>query len=292
MPQLIIDAYPPLDFNYLVEIGKNYRYLKIDNKKKILDTVVSAHPVFNCALDSAQIYYRVRIVGKNSITHVEDVIWPKSSTEASVRFGDICYLSNSLFTALDEKEVKHDEIVIITKFRMIPESEIRLFPIGEIDSIVRSGKGYFVEKKEDVEKIQNIINACTFKNYYATLAYIMQDSFLFEQLTCKNHIISKYTLQKILNNLQAKIDVVGFPSVKRRGGRNIGVATNNFWNNWAILSISKIHVKRLPFGYYDLIFLEHVSDIGRDGIFYWEKNVDKNMKEYLLLPQPYRPDSF
>ena len=225
------------------------------------------------------------------ITHIDDVIWPKTSTGTQTRFGNMCYLANSEFTALDEKDVKHGENVIITRFVMLPNAAIKLFPAGEADAIVRAGKGHFTPQ-EQAEKIQGLINACTIENHHKSLAYVMQDSFLFEQLTSGDHVISGYALQGIFNKHKTRMDAVGYPSIKRRGGLNIGVVTDNFWNSWAILSISKARVRRLPFGYYDLIFLEHVSGIGYDGSLHWEKNLDKNIKSWLLLSPPYRPCNF
>ena len=283
MKKLIIDEYPPLDFNYFVNMGSKYSKFSIEDKKKLIDEVIGVHPILTCVLREAPIYFRIRNISNQSITHVHEIIWPKSNIGTPTRYGNMCYLAEADFTALAETEDGERNTVIITRFKMLENTELRIFPVGEIDMLVRSGKGYLTPPQA-VSAILDRINACTIENHYTTLAYIMQDSFLFEQLTCDSRELSGHTIRGILNRGKPRIDAIGYPSVKRRGGLNLGVVTDNFWDIWTFAGISKARVRLLPFGYYDLIFLEHVIGIDSYGTLHWEKHPNKNEKKWLPLP--------
>lgn len=248
MPRLIIDDYPPLDFNYLVSKGRRYPGLNFEEKREFIDEVIRVHPVLTYDFSSTTTFFRVRYIDNQSITHVNEIIWPQSSTGTVTRFGNMCYLANSDLTALSEVDDKGRNTVIISRFRMLEGAKLRIFPAGETDMIVRSGVGYFTPP-EQVAIIKNVINNCTSENYYSSLSYIMQDSFLFEQLICADRELSGHTIRGIFNKNQIKIDAIGYPSGKRRGGLNLGVVTDNFWDSWIFVGISKARVRRLPFGY-------------------------------------------
>ena len=277
MPRLIIDDYPPLDFNYLVSMGRTYPTLTIEEKKRFIDEVIRVHPVLNYEFSSTATFFRVRYISNQKITHIGDIIWPQSNTGTVTRFGNMCYLANSDLTALAEADNKGRNTVVISRFKMLEDARLRIFPAGETDRIIRSGTGYFTPH-DKAEIIQDRINACTIENHYSALAYIMQDAFLFEQLTCDDRELSGHTIRGVFDKHKTKMDAIGYPSVKRRGGLNLGVVTDNFWDSWIFVGISKARVRPLPFGYYDLIFLEHVSGIDSDGTLHWEKHPNKNEK--------------
>lgn len=160
MSKTIIDDHPPLDFKYLTDKISNFALLEKKEQILFIDEVVSAHAVLNFAVFLPyHTFYRVRNIDGISIDHVQDILWPITTTTLSNRFGNLCYLANSDFVALAETEPKprddERQTVVITRFQMIKGEKARILPIGETDMIVRTGRGFFTPEA-DAKRIQNL----------------------------------------------------------------------------------------------------------------------------------------
>lgn len=280
----ILEKYPPLEFNYFLKKCNEFNSYTSTSKKKFILEVINIHPLLNYEMFTSAPFFRVRIVSDKKIDNVQDVLWPPQKLGTNTRFGNLCYMSNSDRSALTETEIKDGQIAVVVRFKLVDNVRLKILPIGETDMIARSGVGY-ITNDEKAKIIQGMIKNMSLKDYDKTLTFIMQDSFLFQQLIGKDRELSQFTFNSITEKLTFPIDLISYPSVKYRGGLNFGVIQNNFWDKWQFFSISKIRVNVLPFGYFKIKFLEHVTSIDKEGKLFWENhNPDNGMNFPSLLP--------
>lgn len=278
----LFEKYPPLDFNYFINICKEYDTYDEEQKKIFINKVVKVHPLLTYDIYSPAYFFRVRKITNQEIKYLSDVLWPPPAIGMNTRFGNICYMANSDKAAFKETGIVDGDIAILVRFRIIPGVKLRTLPIGDTDMIARSGVGY-TTNYESVKKIDNLLHSLSIIDYYKTLTFLMQDSFIFEQLTSTNWNISKYTINCILQKQNDPLDVISYPSTKYRGGLNFGVIPHKFGSQWVIAGISKVRVNVLPYGYYDINFLEHVIDINNAERLIWEKHDERNGKKWRPL---------
>lgn len=275
----------PLKIDYLIENIQQFKNKTDNDKINFINEVIENHPIFGIYVHPEYNLFRVRSINKNNIDcikTVDDLLWPNHKGLNHNRFGNYCYLSNSEFTALSEKEECIENDVVLTAFSMRDEFKAPMLPIGELNKIIRFGTGYILnEGHEPLEDILNYIRHIEEENRTNIICITMQESFIFGILSSSDRYISQYTIEKLINSYDHEIAIIGYPSNTYNYGYNFAIDTKYFSELFDFYSIRKCHIKKLPYKIYDIYPFENVKKIS-GGLLIWEKHNLDGDYQYVL----------
>lgn len=288
MPPTLTEAFPPLALDELLDGIAAFGAGSLEAKKNFIERLVDHHVLLNVNWGQDWRYRRVRKLDPGTpIDHVDHVIWRKDRPAAAGRanpanFG-VLYLADRSNTAFAEARIEDDDVVF-AEFQILPGRSVRLYPIGELAQLSRSGRGFLLGELSG--QINSLVNAC--QPWDAARAMLITDAFLFSCVSGQDdYEVSAHVVMSAFNKLP-ELTAVGYASRLQPGAINFAVRIENFWGDWGLSSIRRGHAKHLAEGFYRFDDIRRVSGIAPDGAFHWS---DAPLPEHhgVLFTPPWRP---
>lgn len=289
MPPTITQRHPPLPLNELLPLIKDFAFMPLNEKKAVIDRLVSVHPTFNLAWGSGSKYRRCRAIQKDEIPeHVDQLIWrvgvPARLGRANPEGFQVLYLADRPETALSETHVT-DGHVVMTDFVIREGRSIRVAPIGEMANVQRNGRGYL--SNEIASAVDGMINAC---DYYEIRSLLITDAFLWDCFVKSDEYEVTSHVAHAIFNKNDQINAIAYPSRRQFGAVNFAIKVDSFWDAWGIESVRYGHAVHLAMGYFDFRGSKGVDGIYNDGRLRWT-SLDNPNGGILLGPPFYKDGS-
>tara|TARA_R110002020_G_scaffold40554_16_gene119870 strand:+ start:4905 stop:5807 length:903 start_codon:yes stop_codon:yes gene_type:complete len=202
-------------------------------------------------------------------TNVSDLIWPPEQLarqgRANAAGNSIMYVSDREGTALSEVEHKSG-LAVVSRYRIRNPGGIRLIPLGEITAIQRSGHGPFLQDQSHV--ISGMLRACHRED---ALTLILIDSFLADLMA--KHDINYLETVALVNAVYNKCPNavgIGYPSVMCRGGMNIALKTDGFWDDWNLTMVTACEYESPGYAIHRPMTRQNVKGITNSGDLRWD----------------------
>ena len=278
----ITELYPPLPLAEIGGIAEAFPKMAAPEKKAVITRLVGIHPIFNVDWGKGWRYRRGRKLADGDMPRtVDELIWRKDAPAQLGRANpagfQILYVADRPDTALAELRVENDAVVV-ADFVIQDDRSIRVAPVGEIDLIIRTGRG------DHSGVVTDALNKCDFQE--AQLLAIA-DAFLAHCLTGHDdYEISSHVASSIFakNN---EISAVCYHSRRRYGAINFAVRTERFWEDWALSSVSYGKARHIAMGHYDYQRTKSVRGIYNDGRLVWDDESDP--RGYMPLEPAFTP---
>jgi hypothetical protein len=198
---------------------------------------------------------------------VDDVIWPNTTPAKPGRANHagtrLFYLADWPATALHEVGVR-DHWCCVSEFSIQDGRHVHIAPIGEFSQIMRARRGFISGDASD--GIFGTLRACAADE---AESLIRTDTFLYEQMVeHDNYDLSAAVAAAIFRKLN-KVSVVAYSSRRRARSMNFAVRTENFWDDWALVSVVRAHIKRSADGKFLLSDVEAVRSVSVCENLHW-----------------------
>lgn len=290
IPPTITQAYPPLDLDELVSGINRFPYMSLDGKRIFIDRLVNIHPALNLEWGPGHHFRRARKLDIGALPEaVADVIWPNDGSAELGRGNPEgvrrLYLADRQDTALCEARVKNGWVVI-ARFDIRPGHSAFIYPIGEINQIARTGRGFLTGGASD--EVSRRINACPLREQRSL---VLTDAFIYEQMVGHDEYEISSHIATAIFNKRPNLSAIAYSSRRHEGALNLVVRTETFWENWGLLSVKRAYARHLALGFYELGQITHVEGIYNSGKFRWEEHADSD-EAHLFLDPPFFPPEF
>lgn len=268
LPKTITDTFPPMPLRDIVRIVNDFPRMSIDEKKDAIALAVKVHPTINLDWGEGWVYHRCRIVdSEDKPGNLRGLIWRSDTTAALGRANPagfrVMYLADRPETALRECRVKRSPVVL-TDFVIRKSCGVRVAPIGELQQVQRTGRGFLLGNHSDT--VANYLNACG-KDHARSL--LITDAFLHQCFVGQDdHEISSHVAISIFHK-NPVIKAIAYQSVRQSGGVNFAVRVEDFWDTWGVRSVIYGEAVHLALGYYDIDAQKCVVEIDDEGALSW-----------------------
>ena len=290
MPPTLTEAFPPLPLAELRDLIEGFDASSLEQKKAAIERLVAHHVLLNFEWGQDWRYRRVQKLGPgDQVTNIDHVIWRKDQPAAPGRanpanFG-VLYMADRPNTAFVEARIGDDQVAI-AEFQVQPGKSVRLYPIGELCQIQRTGTGFLLGAESS--KINDLINAC--QPWDVARAMLITDAFLLKLVTAQDdYEVSAHVVMSIFNKIP-ELTVVSYSSRLLPGAINFATRIERFWEDWGIASIRCGRAQHLAMGYYCFGDIKRVEGIGSDGALNWS-DVSYPENNALLFKPPWTPGS-
>jgi len=187
------------------------------------------------------------------------------------------YIGDRDFTALSEIDHRNGHAVIS---RYSITDNVRLLPVGEMTSIQRSGRGSFLQDHSDT--MTDILNAC---DYGDALTLVTIDAFLADTMAASD---CDYDETNAIADAMFSKDTaakgIAYPSVKCRGGVNLAMKVDTFWDDWHLNMITFADYRSAGHSVYRPISRMNATGITNCGDIHWGEAEDEVRMNTLLSP--------
>lgn len=222
-------------------------------------------------------------------TNVADLVWAPEGVAAEGRANSpgqsLMYLGDRDGTALAEVNLEN-QFAVVSHYQISNSAGVRVVPIGEFTSIYRSGRGPFLQGFSDT--VTGMINAC---DHEEAQAMLLIDSFLSDTMADQNLAYEiTTTLAREMFEKQPEATAIAYPSVKRRGGMNLAVKPEGFWNDWSLVRAYFGEFDSPGAAMYKTTNKMSVTGIFADGRLRWGELEEDVRSRNLLDPFSPHPD--
>ncbi|MGS0467742.1 hypothetical protein ACU8V3_11805 [Cobetia marina] len=160
----ITEGHPPLPLAYLLEKIRCFDSMAIEDKRTFLSELVMVHPLLSVDYSKGSVFKRVREWDEEgSMDSFQDLLWNPVSISlgrANAKDSKVLYVADRIETALREV-VDSESFLLLSELQIRDGASCRLYPIGELLNIQRTGYGRIVGGS--ARKINEFLNACTKK---------------------------------------------------------------------------------------------------------------------------------
>ncbi len=284
MTRTVTEEFPPVPLDELAASIRDFPLLEVRDKQALIRRLVNRHPILCLQWGSGWRYRRARKLRVAAPPRtVEDLIWRKDGRATLGRANpagfSVLYLADRPNTSFCEIRAIDDE-VLLAEFEILSSRSIRVAPIGELECIQKSGRGYLTGDSSSC--VTELLNAC---NHNDAMALLVTDSFLRECLLNgdDNYEISSSVAISIFDKLPS-VSAIAYPSMRAFGAINFAVRADRFWDSWGISAVRcgrAIHVGQ---GYYQLKNTRDVVGITTDGQLEWSADMGTENSLCLLRP--------
>lgn len=251
----------------------------------------SVEPLFNeydilsLEFGRGSIFWRARKIESDVYPNIEDLDYPPSEYTDPGRLNDkgepFFYISVDMETALAEVNPDDGQLVQLAGFKIKNESPLKVAVVGEYSNVQKNGYMHFLGRDPDkaiLKMLNQLDRKEALKKIYIDrfFAHILRDP----KASDNNYQFSRSLTKAILGKSHA--DGIVFPSVKDRGGFNIGVKSKQsdkcFHN--VSCAIVKVHSKR-KFGLIDYEIVNSATHLDKDDDFLWpDKYIPESISQY------------
>lgn len=235
------------------------------------------YKILSVGLSRGNIFWRARTIKSKPFENLSDMYYPPSSLTAVGRLNDAgspCfYIAQVKETAIVEVDAKEGQLVQLAGFRVLDCNPVRLSVIGEYSNVQKAGYMHFLGDDPDMT-ISKILNSMPLHAALRTIyidkffAYVLADP----EAGRKNYMMSRALTQLIYARIKA--DGLVFPSVKDRGGFNIGirpVSSDKCFHNVCCLVV-RLGKKR-RFGLLDFEVVKSAKMLDSNQNFIWDDSL-------------------
>lgn len=238
-----------------------------------IEPLFSEYEILSLEFGRGSIFWRARVISDAPYTNLSEMDYPPAKYARVGRLNDLgnpCfYISARKETALAEVGARERQRVQLAGFRIVDEAPIRLAVIGEYSNVQKTGYMHFAGQDPDMT-ISKILNSMARQD---ALKKIYIDKFFAHVLAdpdaAKNGYRFSRALAQAIYAMNASSGIV-FPSVKDRGGFNIGVkaeASDRSFHNVCCLVAEMGKARR--FGIQDYEIVSSVERLDAENNFIW-----------------------
>lgn len=257
-----------------------------------IEPLFSEYEILSITLGRGHIFWRARKIEDEIYPNVDDLDYPPVKDVNVGRLNDkgipFFYISADIETALAEVEPDDGQLVQVAGFKVKNESPLIIAVVGEYSNVQKNGYMHFVGKDPD-KTILNMLNGLPRKE---AIKKIYIDRFFAHVLRDENACLNNYCYSRALSQALLSKNHAGgiaFPSVKDRGGFNLGIkseASDECFHNVSCL-IAKINAKR-EFGLIDYEIVNSATHIDENGEFVWpEKYFSESIGVYSMSKEEF-----
>lgn len=286
VPPTITEAHPPLPLDEITSLISAFARVTLAEKQAVIRRLVQVHPTLSLACGSGWKYRRCRKFSGNYVpTSVDELIWRKDAPaklgRANPEGYQILYLADRRDTALFEARVESD-VIAIAEFEIQAGKQTRVVPIGELSQAQRTGRGFL--SGDASHALTRMLNSSSIDD---ATSLLITDAFLLDCLVGHDdYNLSSFVALSIFEK-NPVVRVIAYPSKRQRGAINFAVRVEDFWDAWALSSVSYGAARHLAFGYFKVANKMGVDVITDNGCLRWCNVNDPN--ERILVAPPYCP---
>lgn len=238
-----------------------------------IEPLFNEYEILSLEFGRGSIFWRARVILDEPYTKLSEMDYPPAEYARAGRLNDpgepCLYISARKETALAEVGAKEGQRVQLAGFRILNEAPIRLAVIGEYSNVQKNGYMHFAGQDPDMT-ISKILNSMPHQD---ALKKIYIDKFFAQVLADQDAANNGYRFSRALAQAiyarNASSGIV-FPSVKDRGGFNIGVkaaASDRSFHNVCCF-VAEIGKAR-KFGVQDYGIVSSVERLDANNNFIW-----------------------
>ncbi len=280
----ITQMHRPIPLNELIPLINDFPSMSVNEKKAVIDRLVTVHPTYNLNWGPGSKYRRCRVLENGDVpNNINQLIW-RADVRAQLGRANpegfqVLYIADRPETALAETRVTSGHVVM-TDFVIRAGCSIRLAPIGEMANIQRTGRGYLSD--EVASCVNSFLNAC---DYYEVRSLLITDAFLWNCFVAgDDYEVTSHVAHAIFSK-NSLINAIAYPSRQQFGALCFAVKVDSFWDAWGIESVRYGYADFLAMGYYDFRGEIGVDGIHEDGRLQWTNLSDPN--EVIILGPPF-----
>jgi len=260
-----------------------------------IEPLFNEYEILSIELGRGSTFWRARKIDDEIYPNVDNLDYPPAKIVNVGRLNDkgtpFFYISADIETALAEVDPDDGQLVQVAGFKVKNESPLIIAVVGEYSNVQKNGYMHFVGKDPD-KTILNMLNGLQRKEAIKKIyidrffAHVLRD----ENACLNNYRFSRALSQAILSKNHAH--GIAFPSVKDRGGFNLGIKSqpsNECFHNVSCV-IAKINAKR-EFGLIDYEIVNSATHIDKNGEFVWpEKYISESIGVYNMSKEEFEAE--
>jgi hypothetical protein len=246
-----------------------------------LNLLLDHSTILNFQVNGDPIRYLYRVVKshEDGFSELSRIIQPPRDKCTLQRLNKesepILYLSNHMYSAFDEIDVKEGDYIQVLRYELTSEDSPRLAVFGENQHIWKWRTAKFTSeeyKKIFLKKLNFLINKEKIEEHKSL---IYADSILSSLLKSKSNSSNLYHvtshIPEILFNKIPDLDGIAYEGVSSNGAYNIALKTTSSQKYLVPKNCYLIRIKKC-FGYsiYDEEFVKYSKEISFDGLIHWE----------------------
>lgn len=238
-----------------------------------IDPLFDHYEILSLEFGRGSIFWRARLIESEPYSNLSEMNYPPAEFARAGRLNDrgapCFYISARKETALSEIEAKEGQLIQLAGFRILNETPIRLTVIGEYSNVQKNGYMHFTGQDPDMT-ISRTINSMPRQE---ALKKIYIDKFFAHVLADPNASSSGYVFSRALSQaIYSRVSAGGivFPSVKDRGGFNIGVKADESDRSFQNVSCVTAKIgKSRRFGIIEFEVIKSAEQLDDDLNFVW-----------------------
>lgn len=248
--------------------------------QRVVAPLFNHYQILSADWGRGSIFWRARTIHSKPFDNIADMSYPPSNIAKVGRLNDAgspCfYVGARKETAITEVDAEEGQLVQLAGFRVLDAHPVRLALIGEYSNVQKTGYMHFGGTDPDMA-ISKYLNSMP---RHEALRMIYIDKFFSHVLADPGASKNNYVMSRALTQLiyaRNRADGIVFPSVKDRGGFNIGVkpasSDKSFHNVCCI--VVKLTAKR-RFGLLDFEVTSSAKMIDSENNFVWDDSFSGN----------------
>ncbi len=257
-----------------------------------IEPLFNDYEILSIELARGSTFWRARKIEDAIYTNVADLSYPPAEIASVGRLNDkgkpFFYISVDMETALAEVDPENGQHVQLAGYKILNESPLKVAVVGEYSNVQKNGYMHFVGKDPD-QTILKMLNGLPRKDAIKKIyidrffAHVLRD----ENARSNNYQNSRSLSQAILSRNQAH--GIAFPSVKDRGGFNLGIksdSSDECFHNVSCV-VAKVNAKR-EFDLIDYDIVNSATHLEENGDFVWpEKYIQDCIGFYNMSKEEY-----
>lgn len=241
-----------------------------------VEPLFAEYEIISLELGRGSIFWRARIIGSEPFATLSELSYPPPEHAKTGRLNDCglpCfYISACQETALAEVGAAYGQKVQLAGFRVLNECPVRLVVIGEYANVKKNGYMHFAGCDPD-QTIARLMNEMPQEE---ALKRIYIDKFFAHVLSDPKAVQNGYRFSRALAEAvyaRNPYDGIVFPSVKDRGGFNLGIkadASDRSFHNVCCLLVNVGKSRR--FGVADFTIVKSAECLDAENKFIWRQS--------------------
>lgn len=239
----------------------------------VIEPLFKEYEILSLQFGRGSIFWRARLIENEVYSNISELDYPPPDCAKQGRLNDngvpCFYISARKETALAEVGAKEGQLVQLAGFRIITEFPIQLAVIGEYSNVQKSGYMHFAGRDPDMA-IARILNAMPRQE---ALKKIYIDKFFAHVLADPDASANGYLFSRALSQAihsRNSSEGIVFPSVKDRGGFNIGVRAEASDKSFHNVSCIVVQIaKKRRFGVIEFNVVRSAERLDDDWNFLW-----------------------
>lgn len=261
----------------------------------LIEPLFNEYEILSLELGRGTIFWRARVIDGDIYPNIDDLDYPPPGIVSSGRLNDkgvpFFYISADMETALAEVNPAYGQLVQLAGFKIKDDAPLVVAAVGEYSNVQKNGYMHFVGRDPD-QTISKMLNQLPRKEALKKIyidrffAHVLRDP----EASTNDYRNSRALTQAILTRNHA--DGIAFPSVKDRGGFNLGIKSepsDKCFHNVSC-AIVKVHAKR-KFGLIDYEIVNSARHLDENHNFVWpERYIPESLGVYNMSKEEFEAE--